>query len=184
MALETLQDLMIDNLKDLYHAEKQLVGALPLMAKGAKTEALRQALEEHLTQTRTHVNRLEEAFELLGLPPRGKTCHGMEGLIAEGKELLDTDTDDAVRDAGIIAAAQRVEHYEIAGYGCVITYAELLGQAEVARLLENTLDEEKKADQKLTQLAHDEVNARAADATPAMSHRGSGSGKRSKPQEH
>jgi ferritin-like metal-binding protein YciE len=161
MALATLHDLMIDNMKDLYNAEKQLVAALPKLAKTAKTEELREALEHHLRQTENHVSRLENAFELLGVPARGKTCKGMEGLIEEGKEIMDEDGDDAVKDAGLIAAAQKVEHYEISGYGTVITYAEMLGEKKVAQLLEDTLEEEKKADQKLTQLAETAINARA-----------------------
>jgi len=161
MALATLHDLMVDNMKDLYNAEKQLLAALPKLAKTAKTGELREALEHHLRQTENHVLRLESAFHLLGVPARGKTCKGMEGLIEEGKEIMAEDGDDAVKEAGLIAAAQKVEHYEISGYGTVITYAEMLGEKKVAQLLEDTLEEEKKADQKLTQLAESAINVRA-----------------------
>ncbi|MGH7559524.1 MAG: ferritin-like domain-containing protein [Gemmatimonadales bacterium] len=161
MTLNTLQDLMVDNLKDLYNAERQILGALPRLAKAAKTPALKEALESHRRQTETHVARLEEVFGILELPARGKACRGMEGLIAEGKEVLGADGEDPVRDAGIIAAAQKVEHYEIAAYGSAATYAQLLGQEDVARLLGETLDEEKAADEKLSALAEGEVNDRA-----------------------
>ena len=165
MPLHTLQDLMVDNLKDLYNAERQLLGALPRMAKAAKTAALRDALETHRKQTETHLTRLEEVFGLLDLPARGKACRGMEGLIAEGKEVLDADGSSVVRDAGIIQAAQKVEHYEIAAYGTAATYAELLGQDEIARILGETLTEERETDEKLSALAEEDVNTRAVAAT-------------------
>jgi ferritin-like metal-binding protein YciE len=162
MPLATLHDLMVDHLKDLYNAERQVLSVLPRMARSARTPALRTALDDHRQQTENHVARLEEAFALLGVPARGKPCRGMEGLLAEGKELLDAEGDEAVKDAGIIAAAQRVEHYEIAGYGCAITYAGLLGHRDVAQLLGATLEEEKAADERLSALAESDVNARAA----------------------
>lgn len=161
MSLNNLQDLMVNNLKDLYNAERQILGALPRMAKAAKTPALKEALETHRKQTETHLSRLEEVFGLLDLPARGKACKAMEGLIAEGKEVLEEDGDDAVKDAGIVAAAQKVEHYEIAAYGSTATYADLLGQEEVARLLAQTLNEEKQADQRLSALAEEDINTRA-----------------------
>jgi ferritin-like metal-binding protein YciE len=161
MALETLHDLMVDQLKDLYNAERQVLSALPKLARNADTTALRNALDDHRRQTETHVARLEEAFALLGEPARGKTCKGMEGLLAEGKEMLEQDGDGAVKDAGIIAAAQRVEHYEIAGYGCAINFAGLLGHNDVAQLLGTTLDEEKAANDTLTTLAESDINPRA-----------------------
>jgi ferritin-like metal-binding protein YciE len=160
MKLETLHDLFVDELKDLYSAETQLTKALPKMAKAAISEELRSAFESHLAETRHQVERLEQIFELLSGSPRGKKCEAMKGLIEEGKEFIEMDMEDAVKDAALIAAAQRVEHYEIAGYGTVRTYAELLGLDEAVKLLQETLDEEAKADQKLTKLAKNiNVNA-------------------------
>jgi len=162
MKLEDLQDLFVEELKDLYSAENQLIKALPKMAKAASHEELRGAFEEHLEQTRTHVERLEKIFDRLGASPKGKKCKAMEGLIAEGKELLAEDAEPEVMDAGLISSAQRVEHYEIAGYGCVRTYAQLLGNDEAARLLQQTLDEEGQTDKKLTALAESAINLEAA----------------------
>jgi ferritin-like metal-binding protein YciE len=164
MELENLRELYIDELKDLYSAEKQLVKALPKMAKNATNEQLRQAFEDHLAETEGHVERLEQIFETLESSPRGKKCVGMEGLIEEAKELLEEDAQEDVLDAGLISKAQHVEHYEIAGYGTVRTYAMMLGENEHARLLEQTLDEEKKADALLTQLAESSINIEAAAA--------------------
>ena len=161
MPMETLQDLLVDNLKDLYSAEKQLLVALPKMARKATTPTLREAIETHRAETEGHVARLEQAFEMLGTQGRGKTCKAMEGLIEEGKEIMEEDGDDAVRDAGIIGAAQKVEHYEIAAYGTVVAYAKRLGNEEMAELLETTLDEERSADEKLNDIAEGEVNAMA-----------------------
>src|SRR5262245_38401462 len=142
MALQSMQDLYIEELKDLYNAETQLVKALPKMAKAASHPKLRSAFEEHLEVTKEQVNRLEKIFEDLEESPKGKKCKAMEGLIKEGSEMVGEDGEDAVRDAGLIAAAQKVEHYEIAGYGCARTFARLLGFEEAATLLQQTLDEE------------------------------------------
>src|SRR5256885_10375155 len=136
MQLETLKDLYIHELKDLHSAEKQLTKALPKMAKAASNEQLAKGFKDHLEQTEEHVNRLEQILESLDQSTRGRKCKGMEGLIEEGSEMIDEDAEDEVRDAGLIAAAQRVEHYEIAGYGCVRTYAELLGDNKGAELLD------------------------------------------------
>jgi ferritin-like metal-binding protein YciE len=164
MEMENLRELYIDELKDLYSAEKQLVKALPKMAKNATNPELRQAFEDHLEETEGHVERLEQIFETLESSPRGKKCVGMEGLIEEAKELLEEDAQEDVLDAGLISKAQHVEHYEIAGYGTVRTYAMILGEDEHARLLQETLEEEKKADKLLTQLAEASINIEAAAA--------------------
>src|SRR5262249_31215077 len=153
MALESMQDLLIDQLRDLYNAESQLVKALPKMAKAATNVTLAEAFRHHLSQTEGHVTRLEQIFERLDTSPRGKKCKGMEGLVEEAEETMDEDGDDTVMDAGIIADAQRVEHYEIAAYGTARTLAGMLGQQEVVQLLDATLREEKDADQKLTEIA-------------------------------
>ena len=153
MAQEAFKELYIDELRDLYNAENQLVKALPKMAKAANSDELRNGFEEHLEQTKGHVQRLEQIFKALGEKPTGKKCKGMEGLIAEGAETMGEDYEDGVMDAALIGAAQRVEHYEIAGYGTVRTMAELLGEDEAVQLLEQTLEEEKETDQKLTDLA-------------------------------
>lgn len=160
MSLHTLRDLYVHELKDLYSAEKQLLQALPKMAKGAHSNELRKGFEHHLAQTEEHVSRLEQIFDGIGLGPRGKKCKAMEGLIEEGAEMLKDDAPASVKDAALIAAAQRVEHYEIAGYGTVRTYAQLLGEEEAAALLQQTLDEEGETDKKLTSLA-EEINAEA-----------------------
>src|SRR3984885_1064199 len=161
MEQNSLKELYIDELKDLYNAENQLVKALPKMAKAAESDDLRKGFEGHLEQTRGHVNRLEKIFQGLDESPKGKKCKGMEGLIEEGSEMIEEHDESEMRDAGLISAAQRVEHYEIAGYGCVRTYASLLGEDEAAALLEQTLEEEKETDQKLTQLA-EKINAEPA----------------------
>lgn len=148
-----LKELYIDELKDLYSAENQLVKALPKMAKGAVSDELRQGFEEHLEQTKGHVQRLEQIFQALGESPKGKKCKGMEGLIEEGSEVLDEDFEGNIMDAALIGAAQRVEHYEIAGYGTVRAMAEELGEDEHVSLLTETLEEEKETDEKLTELA-------------------------------
>lgn len=153
MRLQTLRDLYVSELKDLFNAENQLVKALPKLAKAASSPDLKAALEEHLEQTKHQVSRLERIFEGLQMNPKGKRCKAMEGLIEEGDEVMDQDGADAVLDAALIASAQRVEHYEIAGYGCVRTFARLLGDEEAADLLQQTLDEEAAADRKLTELA-------------------------------
>lgn len=151
--MKNLQDLFTEQLQDLYSAETQLLKALPKMAKAAADESLRSAFEEHLDQTKVHVERLESIFERLDENPKGKTCKAMKGLIAEGDEMLEENAEPAVKDAGLIAAAQRVEHYEIASYGTVRTYAEVLGDLESAQILQTTLDEEGETDKKLTDLA-------------------------------
>lgn len=161
MDLKTLEDLLRDQLKDLYSAENQLVKALPKMAKNATAVGLRAGFEEHLRQTRKQVKRLEKIGELLDAPLRGKKCAAMEGLIEEGKELLEEGAEPTVLDAGLIAAAQKVEHYEIASYGSARTWAEELGHDEVAALLQATLDEERATDEKLTKLARSGVNQKA-----------------------
>lgn len=162
MELESLRELYIDELKDLYSAEKQLVKALPRMAKNATNPELKKAFEDHLAETEGHVERLEQIFETLESSPRGKKCVGMEGLIEEAKELLEEDAQEDVLDAGLISKAQHVEHYEMAGYGTVRTYALILGEDEHARLLEETLNEEKNADKLLTELAESSINLEAA----------------------
>src|ERR1700719_367748 len=155
-----LKDLYIDELRDLYDAENKLVKALPKLAKAANSDKLRAGFEEHLDQTRGHVGRLEEIFEALDEKPTGKKCAGMAGLVKEGEEIMDEDFSAEVMDAALISAAQRVEHYEIAAYGCVSTWAQLLGESEANALLEKTLEEEKETDQKLTELS-EEINVEA-----------------------
>lgn len=153
MNTNRLKHLYVEELKDIYSAETQLTKALPKMAKAASDPDLRAGFESHLQQTKEHVNRLEQIFKALSESPKGKKCKGMEGLIAEGAEMIEDDIPDDERDAGLISAAQRVEHYEIAAYGCVRTYANLLGDGEAAELLGQTEQEEKETDQKLTDLA-------------------------------
>jgi ferritin-like metal-binding protein YciE len=160
MTENSLKQLYVDELKDLYSAETQLTKALPKMAKAASSEELQQGFEEHLEQTKGHVERLQKIFGMLDEKPTGKKCQGMEGLIKEGAETMEEDFEDAVMDSALISAAQRVEHYEIAGYGTVIAFAELLGESEQASLLRETLEEEKETDEKLTELAQ-EINAQA-----------------------
>lgn len=160
MTKESLKELYIDELKDLFSAETQLTKALPKMAKAATSEELREGFEEHLVQTKGHVERLQQIFDMLEEKPTGKKCMGMEGLIKEGSEVMGEDFEDAVMDAALISAAQRVEHYEIAGYGTVAAYADLLGEADQASLLRETLEEEKETDEKLTELAK-EINVEA-----------------------
>jgi len=162
MPNEGLKELYVDELKDLYNAENQLVKALPKMAKAASSEELRQGFEEHLEQTRGHVERLEKIFKSLDESPKGKKCMGMEGLIKEGSEVMGEDFEGALMDAALIGAAQRVEHYEIAAYGTVSEFAKLLGENKHVSLLEETLQEEKDTDDKLTALAK-EINPQAND---------------------
>jgi ferritin-like metal-binding protein YciE len=150
---DSLRDLMIDELKDLYNAENQLLKALPKMAKAATSRELKRAFESHLKETEGQVERLVQIFDRLDASPKGKKCKAMEGLVEEGSEIMEEDGELDVLDAGLIAAAQRVEHYEIAGYGCVRTYAQLLGETKIAGLLQRTLDEEAAADRKLTELS-------------------------------
>ncbi len=160
MANEGLRDLYIDELKDLYSAENQLVKALPKMAKAASSDELKQGFEEHLEQTRGHVQRLEKIFKSLDESPKGKKCAGMEGLVKEGSEVMEEDFEGALMDAALIGAAQRVEHYEIAAYGTASEFAKILGESEHVTLLEETLQEEKETDEKLTELAK-EINPQA-----------------------
>jgi ferritin-like metal-binding protein YciE len=162
MALENLQDLFVHELKDLYSAENQILKALPRMVDAANAEELAQAFAGHLNETEGHVRRLEDIFRELQVSPRGKKCVGMEGLLEEGKELLKEEAADWVLDAGLIGAAQRVEHYEIAAYGTARDHAEKLGLYQVAQLLQETLDEEGAADKKLSEIAASSVNALAA----------------------
>jgi ferritin-like metal-binding protein YciE len=162
MKLKTLDDLLVKELRDLYSAEKQLIKALPKMAKAANSGALAEAITEHLEVTRTQAERLEKIFEMLEVSSRGPKCAAMEGLIEEGSELLEEEGDPSVIDAGIIGAAQRVEHYEIAGYGVARTFARLLGHDKIADLLQTTLDEEGETDKHLTELAESEINVEAA----------------------
>jgi ferritin-like metal-binding protein YciE len=161
MKLESLKDLYLEQLKDLYSAETQLVGGLPDMARAATSQDLKAAFNDHLRQTEEHVRRLERIFQDLQQDPKGHTCEGMKGLIKEGQEMIKMRGEAAVIDAGLIAAAQRVEHYEIAGYGTVRTYAELLGKEDHVTLLERTLQEEEQADELLTELAESHVNEEA-----------------------
>jgi ferritin-like metal-binding protein YciE len=161
MKLKSLEDLLHYELKDLYSAENQLVKALPKMAKAATNEELKAGFEEHLEQTRGHVERLDQIAGMIGIKLAGHKCKAMEGLIAEGAELIGENAEDAIRDAGLIGAAQRVEHYEIAGYGTVRTIAETLGHSEIAELLSQTLEEEKDTDEKLTDLAASTVTPEA-----------------------
>lgn len=157
----TLHELLVEEIKDLYHAEKQLTKALPKMAKAATNDELRAAFESHLEETREQVTRLEEVFATLDEKVKAKTCEGMQGIIEEGTNLMQEDADGSVLDAGLIAAAQRVEHYEIGAYGTCVAWARLLGHDEAASLLEQTLDEEKAADEKLSALAESEINESA-----------------------
>jgi len=160
MSEQGLKELYIDELKDLYSAENQLVKALPKMAKAASSDELREGFEKHFEQTRGHIQRLEKIFQALGESPKGKTCKGMQGLIEEGSEATEEDYNGSVMDAALIGAAQRVEHYEIAGYGTVRSMAETLGESNHVSLLEKTLEEEKETDEKLTDLA-EQINTQA-----------------------
>jgi ferritin-like metal-binding protein YciE len=160
MTIASLRDLYVEQLRDLYDGENQIIKALPKMIESTESEELRSALEEHLEITRQQAQRLETIFEGLGEDAKGEKCKGMEGIIKEGSEVVKEDMSDTVKDAAIIAAAQRVEHYEISGYGTVRTYADLLGEEQAVELLQQTLDEEKEADEKLSQLA-EEINVEA-----------------------
>ena len=164
MAMDSLKDLYIDELKDLYNAENQLLKALPKMAKKASAPELKRAFQEHLTQTEGHVNRLEQIFKGLGEKPTGKTCKAMKGLVEEGKEIIEEEGDEAVLDAALIGAAQKVEHYEIAGYGVARTFASLLGEEDAVESLQQTLNEEGETDKKLTQIAESAINIEASEA--------------------
>lgn len=163
MKMDSLESLFIDQLKDLYNAEQQLIKALPKMAKAASDPQLKQGFEQHLDQTRKQAERLERIFADLEVSGKGKKCVAMQGIIEEGQELLKSDAEPAVRDAGLVAAAQKVEHYEIAGYGTARTYANVLGLTQAADLLQQTLVEEAQTDRKLTDLAETSINAKAAE---------------------
>jgi ferritin-like metal-binding protein YciE len=161
MKLNNLRDLYVEQLQDIYSAESQLVEALPKMAEAAAHPQLQSAFNAHLSQTKTHVTRLEQIFSQIGVRPSGVTCKAMQGLIKEGSEMIKNRGDADATDAGLIAAAQRVEHYEIAAYGCVRTYAQTLGDAQASKLLQQTLDEEGATDKQLTALAESVINIEA-----------------------
>ena len=170
----TMEELFLDEIRELYDAEKQLIKALPEMARAAWSEELREAFEEHLEQTANHVKRLEHIFAALGEKAGGRKCAGMTGLIKEGSEMVDATEENAVRDAGLIAAAQKVEHYEISGYGTALTHAEILRNARAVNLLEETLIEERETDERLTALAQGFINEEAAEPNgPAIDTRNS-----------
>lgn len=162
--LDSLDDLLVHELKDIYHAEGQILKALPKMIKAASHPELRAAFEEHRAQTEGQVERLEQAFKLLGVPVKAQKCDGMAGLIEEGRKVMEEDAAPSVMDAALIAAAQKVEHYEIASYGCVCTYAEMLGYDQVHDLLGQNLDEEETTDERLTVLAESVINVEAEEA--------------------
>jgi ferritin-like metal-binding protein YciE len=180
MKLDSLRTLWVEEMRDLYNAENQLLKALPKMAKTASTPELKEAFETHLEETRTHVERLDEIFDKLGKKPTGKTCKAMKGLVEEGSEMMQEDGPHSVIDAGIIAAAQRIEHYEIAGYGTARTFASILGEDEAEDLLQETLDEEGAADEKLTEIAESVVNedAEEEEEAPAKASRTKASARR------
>ena len=160
MTQNNLKTLYVDELRDLYSSEQQLIKAIPKMAKAANSDELRKGFEEHLEQTRGHATRLEQILRGLGEPVKGKKCKGMAGIVAEGGEMMSEDFEGSLMDAALISAAQRVEHYEIAAYGAVHAYATLMGESDAAALLQQTLDEEKETDQKLTELS-EEINSEA-----------------------
>ena len=164
-SVNSLKDLLLEEIKDLYDAEKQLVKALPKLARAASNEELKKGFTTHLEETKNHVTRLEEVFEKLGATAKGKTCKAMAGLVAEGEEAIELEAPDAVRDACLIGAAQRVEHYEMAAYGTARNFAELVGESDVVDLLQETLDEEKETDKILTSLS-DSVNEEANEMVP------------------
>jgi len=164
---EGLKDLFIDELKDIYWAEKALTKAIPKMIKKATSQELIKALEEHLEVTKGHVERCEKVFEMMGMPARAKKCEAMEGLTKEAEEIMESTEEGVVRDAGIISAAQKVEHYEIASYGTLCAFAKTLGENEIANLLEQTLKEERQADDTLTRVAESSVNEEAMHAEQA-----------------
>jgi len=181
MPENSLQELYVEQLRDLYNAENQLVKALPKMAKAAQSGALRKGFEQHLEQTKGHVDRLEQIFSAMDESPKGRKCAGMEGLVEEGEEVIREQSGSDALDSGLIASAQRVEHYEIAGYGTVRTFAELLGEEEAVNLLQQTLDEEKATNEKLTEFAK-QVNVQAmnSDGKSEMDEEGAESMRRGK----
>ena len=177
MEMSNLQDLLVENLKDLYSAETQLLKALPKVAKTVENAQLRDAFTLHVKETEGHVKRLEQIFSKLGEKPTGKKCKGMEGLIEENKEMMEEDAEPDVMDAGLIVGSQKIEHYEIAGYGSAVTFAKLLGDEESARLLAQTLDEEERTDKKLSEIAESSINIEAAEGGEMEESRGSGRGR-------
>ncbi len=186
MKSNSLKDLYVEQLQDLYSAENQLIKALPKMVEAANSDELRTSIEDHLEKTKQHASRLEKIFARMGEDPKGEKCKGMEGLIKEGSQVIEDDEmDEEVKDAAMIAAAQRVEHYEIAGYGCVRTYATLLGDREAAALLEQTLEEEKEADETLTEIAEqinvEAIEGGAQEEQEEVSSRRKTAGRKSKP---
>ncbi|MBX9581194.1 MAG: ferritin-like domain-containing protein [Gemmataceae bacterium] len=184
MKLNSLRDVFVELVRDLYNAESQLVKALPKMARAASSPELKEAFAAHLEETKGQVERLDRVADALGVKPKGKTCQAMKGLVAEGAEVIEADGDPAARDAALIAAAQKVEHYEIAGYGTARTFARLLGERAAADLLEATLREEEAADEKLTAVAESGINQEAAEdeedepPAPARKARPAAGGKR------
>lgn len=162
MKLETLRDLLVEEMQDIYDAEHQIIEALPKMKRAAHADKLKQSFQEHLDVTRQHVSRLEQIFEMMEQKPKRKACKAMKGLIKEGEDMIEEEADRDVKDAGLIAAAQRVEHYEIAAYGTAMAYAKQIGLDQAIQLMSQTLDEEKMTDEKLTQLAESTINVRAA----------------------
>ena len=186
MEMSNLQDLMVENLKDLYSAETQMLKALPKVAKSVENEQLREALTMHVKETEGQIKRLEQIFQQLGEKPTGKKCKGMEGLLEENKEMMEEDAEPDVLDAGLIVGCQKAEHYEIAGYGSAVTFAKLLGNEQAARLLAQSLDEEERTDKKLTQIAESTINIEAAngaddesETTTRSSGRSNGGGRKS-----
>jgi ferritin-like metal-binding protein YciE len=163
--LSSLDDLLVHELQDVYNAEAQILKALPKMTKVASSPDLKAAFEEHRVQTEGQVTRLEQVFELLGMSPKGRKCEGMAGLLEEGKSVMEQEAEPSVKDAALIASAQKVEHYEIAAYGCLCTYAEMLGYDQVHELLGRNLDEEETTDQRLTALAESVINPEAEEAS-------------------
>lgn len=176
MALKDLRDLYVDELRDLYNAEQQLLKALPKMAKAASSPELKNTLNDHLQVTQEQVRRLDNIFRKLGMTPRGKKCKGMEGIVEESKDFLSEKADPAVKDAGLISEAQRVEHYEMAGYGTVRTYAQMLGFNDAANALQQTLTEEEQADHRLTQVAENIINPEAKQGQETTTGHMSGAG--------
>ena len=162
--LNSLDDLLVQQLEDLYDAEQRITSALPKMAKAAGNAQLKSAFEQHLTETKGQINRLERVFKQLGKTPQRESCEAMKGLVSEGEEMVNAKGDRSVKDAALIAAAQRVEHYEMAGYGTARSLAQQIGRSDVANLLQETLDEEGATDKKLTQIAESLVNVQAAHA--------------------
>ena len=182
MEMSNLQDLLVENLKDLYSAETQMLKALPKVAKKVENQQLREALTMHVKETEQQVKRLEQVLSQMGEKPGGKKCHGMEGLLSENKEMMEEDAEPEVMDAGLIVGCQKAEHYEIAGYGSAVTFAKLLGNQEAARLLAQSLNEEERADKKLTQIAETTINLEAADTSDNVagsSGRSNGGGRKS-----